>query len=258
MIQSRLERRDTVRENDFMQKFELNSFASADELAGAVAGKWLDEVELSLKAGKLHCVALSGGRITLKFFAAVIEQAKARSVSLAQVHFFWADERCVPATDAESNYRAAQELLFTPLNIAAVQIHRIAGELPPQTAVAQAVAEISRITPINAEGQPVLDLIFLGMGEDGHIASLFPGAPSEIITATAPFLVIENSPKPPPTRISLSYQAIAAAGQVWVLASGAGKTGALHESLMPTGKTPLGRVIQSRSRTKIFTDIQPE
>ena len=241
-----------------MQKFELNSFTGADELAGAVAGKWLDEVELSLKAGKSHCVALSGGRITLKFFAAVVAQARARAVSFTHVHFFWADERCVPPTDAENNFRAAQELLFAPLNIANANIHRIAGELPAQNAAAQAIAEISQIAPPNAEGQPVLNLIFLGMGEDGHVASLFPGAPADILNASTPFVVIEDSPKPPPTRISLSYQAIAAAGRVWVLASGAGKTGALHESLMPTGKTPLGRVIQSRSRTIIFTDIQPE
>jgi 6-phosphogluconolactonase len=234
-----------------MQNFELISFASADELARATASAWLDEIEAANRAGKLYCVALSGGRITLKFFAFVIEQAKIRSVSFERVHFFWADERCVPPSDAESNFRAAHELLFTPLKIAAAQIHRIQGELPPDKAAELATAEIQRVIPA------ALDLIFLGMGEDGHIASLFPGATDEIVNCAAPFLVVNNSPKPPPTRISLSYKAIAAAGQVWVMASGAGKQGALHESLMPGGKTPLGRVIQSRPLTKIFTDITP-
>lgn len=240
-----------------MKNFELISFTRADELAQAVASAWLDEIEAAHREGKTQCVALSGGRITLKFFASVIEQARARAASFAHVHFFWADERCVPPTDAESNFRAAREFLFTPLKIAEAQIHRIAGELPPETAAAQAILEISRIATANSEGQPVLDLIFLGMGEDGHIASLFPGAGADILNCAAPFLVIENSPKPPPTRISLSYKAIVAAGQVWVLASGAGKEGALQESLLPAGKTPLARVIQSRSRTKIFTDIHP-
>jgi 6-phosphogluconolactonase len=104
---------------------------------------------------------------------------------------------------------------------------------------------------------PVLDLIFLGMGEDGHVASLFPGASSEILNCTVPFLAVENSPKPPPRRISLSYAAIAASKQVWVLVSSAGKETALRESLAPSGKTPLARVIQSRLQTKIFSDFQP-
>ena len=101
----------------------------------------------------------------------------------------------------------------------------------------------------------VLDLIFLGMGEDGHVASLFPDAPPEILSCASPFLAIENSPKPPPRRITLSYAAIAAARQVWALVSGAGKQAALRESLRPGGQTPLARVLQSRSRTTIFCDI---
>jgi 6-phosphogluconolactonase len=94
------------------------------------------------------------------------------------------------------------------------------------------------------------------MGEDGHIASLFPGAPAEIVHCPAPFLVVENSPKPPPRRISLNYAALAAATQVWVLISGAGKEKALRESLHLLGKTPLGRVIQLRKSTRIFSEIR--
>jgi 6-phosphogluconolactonase len=102
----------------------------------------------------------------------------------------------------------------------------------------------------------VLDLIFLGMGEDGHVASLFPDALPKILNCASPFLAIENSPKPPPRRISLSYAAIAAAKQVWVLVSGAGKETALRESLRPGGRTPLARVLQLRSRTRIFCDFR--
>ena len=94
-----------------MKNFELISFATADELARTVAGKWLDEIEAANRAGKSHCVALSGGRIAQKFFASVAEQAKARKIGdggtpflPSNVHFFWADERCVPPDDAESNF----------------------------------------------------------------------------------------------------------------------------------------------------------
>jgi len=238
-----------------MKNIELLTFAGADELALAAAGAWLDEIESAGRSGKSHCVALSGGRITQKFFAATVDQAKKRDVAFENVHFFWADERCVPPDDPESNFRLANELLFTPLKILANQIHRIRGVDSPQAAVKIAEEELRRVTDKDA-GASRLDLIFLGMGEDGHIASLFPSASTEILNHTAPFLAIDNSPKPPPNRISLSYAAIAAATQVWVLVSGSGKAAAFQKSLRPGGRTPLARVIQSRSRTKIFSDIR--
>ncbi len=280
-----------------MKKFELLSFATANELARTVASAWLDEIESANRAGRPHCVALSGGRITQKFFASTVEEAKARKISFERVHFFWADERCVLPDDPESNFKMANELLFVPLEIPENQVHRIRGELSPERGAELATAEFWRVisnapsspspppteeragerkptlpnssskplapalSPLErGEGvgsQPVLDLIFLGMGEDGHVASLFPGASAEIIHGTAPFLVVENSPKPPPRRISLSYAAMAAAKQVWVLISGAGKEKVLRESLDLSGKTPLGRVIQLRPFTRIFSEIRP-
>ena len=239
-----------------MEKFNLIFFNHADALAQAVAAAWLDEVAAANRAGKPHLVALSGGRITLKFFAAVIELASARNVSLADVHFFWADERCVPPHDPESNFAAADKLFFQPLGISARNIHRIRGEDAPVAAARLATEEILRIAQRNADGQPVLDLIFLGMGEDGHVASLFPREPETAVTDKSIFRVIENSPKLPPNRVTLGYPTIAAARQVWVLASGAGKETALRESLKPDGQTPLARVLRSRSQTRIFTDIR--
>jgi len=234
--------------------FELLSFASADDLAGAAAGAWLDEIETAARLGELYCVALSGGRITQKFFAATVAQALVRKVPFDDVHFFWADERCVPPGDPESNFKLAQEHLFAPLEIAAEKIHRLHGEDPPRIAVALAEAELRRIVPRKHGRQPVLDLIFLGMGEDGHVASLFPNASMHTIDTPGPFLVVEHAPKPPPTRVSLSYQAIGAAKDIWVLISGSGKAAALRESLLPTGQTPLARVVATH-RVKIFSDI---
>ena len=236
------------------QNFELISFANADELAARAASAWLDEIAAANHAARPHCVALSGGRIALKFFTSVVAQTKARAISLGLVHFFWADERCVPPDDAESNFRAAHELLFAPLRINDAQIHRIHGEDSPEIAAQKATMDICHVAPKNSGGQPVLDLIFLGMGEDGHVASLFPNK-AEGTISTEIFCAVTNSPKPPPNRVTLSYATITAAKNVWVLASGAGKETALRESLFPDGKTPLARVIQSRSATRIFTDI---
>jgi 6-phosphogluconolactonase len=233
---------------------EFLRFASADDLARAAASAWLDEIEAAARAGSPHCVALSGGRITQKFFTATVCQAQARQVAFSGVQFFWADERCVPPDDPESNFKLADELLFAPLKIAPANIHRLRGEDPPRIAANLAAADLRRIASINHAGQPVLDLVFLGMGEDGHIASLFPDVSAKLMDIDVPFLVVENSPKPPPTRISLGYQTIIAAKNIWILISGAGKSAALRESLSSTGQTPLARVIAARP-VKIFSDI---
>jgi 6-phosphogluconolactonase len=238
-----------------MQNVELICFAGTDALARAAASEWLEQIEAANRAGKSHWVALSGGRIAQKFFAAVVEQAKARSVSFVGVHFFWADERCVAPTDPESNFKVANELLFAPLKIGEAQIHRIRGEDSPEVAAQKAATEISRVVPLDSNGQPVLDLIFLGMGEDGHVASLFPGEIKAASSDQSVFRAIKNSPKPPPDRVTLGYPAIVAARQVWVLASGAGKEAALRESLSPSGKTPLARVIQMRQKTRVLSDF---
>ena len=237
-----------------MKRIESIACASPEALARAAADQWLDAIEAANHAGTRHCVALSGGRIAQKFFSATAAQTKVRAVSFARVRFFWADERCVPPQDPESNFRIAQELLFLPLGIPENQICRVRGEDPPDIAAARAEADIVRHARLNNAGQPVLDLIFLGLGEDGHVASLFPGEPEDRKSSPAIFRAIYNSPKPPPNRISLGYGPIAAAQAVWVLASGAGKEKALYQSLQPDGATPLARVIQSRSQTRIFTD----
>lgn len=238
-----------------MGNFELISFGSDHTLSQAAATAWLKEVHQANEAGTPHYVALSGGRIALKFFAAVIELSKAGGVLPAGVHFFWADERCVPPNDPESNYGAANDHFLRPLGIAPDKIHRIPGELTPETAAELATAEIRRLVPPGDGGQPQLDLIILGLGEDGHVASLFPGQPETVVANPAVFRAVKQSPKPPPQRVTLGYPAIASARQVWVLASGAGKGVALSESLGPAGQTPFARVLQSRRKTRIFTDI---
>jgi 6-phosphogluconolactonase len=260
-----------------VKKVELISFTTADELAQAAAAAWLDEIAAAKRADKKHCVALSGGRIAQTFFAAVVEEAKKRRIgdgdtpSLpSNVHFFWADERCVPPADPESNFAVANQLLFAPLKISDARIHRIRGESPPDEAAKLASAEMRQVvsnsgplapalSPLGqGEGErivPVLDIIFLGMGEDGHVASLFPGEPNVLISDRKVYRAVKNSPKPPPNRVTLNYTTIAMAKQVWVLVSGPAKEAALRESLAEKGRTPLAQVTQFRTRTRIFSDF---
>lgn len=217
-------------------------YASDAELAKAAASDFVDLV----RTQKPLTVALSGGRIAKTFFDEIVAQVRNRRVEFTNVDFFWADERCVPPTDPESNFYIANLHLFQPLKIGEQRIHRLKGELAPAVAVEQAAEEL----------KGPLDVVILGMGEDGHVASLFPNTPDATNVSTASFIHIANSPKPPPNRLSLSYAALAAAKDVWVLASGSGKQVALKESLAVKGNTPLGRVLQSRSNSTVYTDIQ--
>jgi 6-phosphogluconolactonase len=237
-----------------MARVEVIRFPDADALAAAVARSWMAQVTAALEAGRKHRVALSGGRIAKRLFTEVAGLARGQPNRLTAAEFFWADERCVPPDDAESNFFWAQELLFRPLSVSASSIHRINGELPPETGARTAAAELLRVTGVRG-GLPLLDLVLLGMGEDGHVASLFPDDVAAASDRESLFLPVHNSPKPPPRRVSMGHGVIAAARQVWVLASGAGKQAALQESLSPQGRTPLAAVIQGRERTLIYSDI---
>lgn len=238
-----------------MDKVELISFPGAVELANTAAQEWLQKLAVRPPNPGNYCVALSGGRIAKAFSSAVANLVKARSFFFSSVHFFWGDERCVPPTDPESNFAIAQQLIFEPLSIPENQIHRIRGEDEPEQAAAAAEAELRRFASSSTEGQPIFDMIFLGIGEDGHTASLFPTEPAEMVNNQAVYRAVIGS-KPPPRRVTLGYQAIAAARQVWVLASGAGKENAFRESLKPDGDTPCARVLKLRSQTRIFTDVR--
>ena len=221
-------------------------------LCAAAARDWLTLVQ---KSSGLHTAALSGGRIAKTFFAAVADLAKASGATLANVHFFWSDERCVEPTDPESNFRLAWENLLRPLGIAPDKIHRLKGESLPSAAVSEASHDIRRVVPLDGAGVPVLEMIFLGLGENGHIASLMPEAPPEVLESREPYAHVSHSPKPPPDRLTMTYPVLAAAENVWALVAGAGKEEALRDSLRADGTTPFARVLRSRRQTLIYTDL---
>lgn len=237
-----------------MGKFELITFANAGQLADEVAEAWLEEIGCAWLAGRPHFVALLGGRIASTFFDSVVRATKLHRASFGHVHFFWSDERCVPPEDSQSNFRLAERHLLGPLGISSAQIHRIRTELGPVAAAADAEAELRNIVPVNADGQPVLDLVFLGMGEDGHIASLFPGEPADVAGSSAVYRAV-TGPKPPYARVTMGYQTLAAAQGVWVLVAGEGKAAALRASLGRAGDTPLARLLALRPLTRVYAEL---
>ena len=237
-----------------MNRSELIPFPDTETLVQQVAGRWLDAVDAAAASGKPFHVALSGGRVAGRFMAAAHGLGMARGTRWDNVHFHWGDERCVPPDHADSNYKLAQSALLDPAGIDAARRHRLRGELPPEEAARLAEVELARVTGTVSGSVPVLDLVFLGMGEDGHVASLFPGVPEAVVTSTR-WVIPVIGPKPPPQRLSLTFQVLAAAKEVWVLASGAGKEEALRESLRIGGSTPLAHLLSLRSRTRIMTDL---
>jgi len=234
-----------------MGRIELLHFENSEALARAAAVRWVGPAAPSFR----H-VALSGGRIARQFLAVAREIADTDASAargLQQTHFFWADERCVDPADPESNYRLAREALLEPVGVPATLVHRLKGEEDPDRAMQDANEEIARFVPRNSAGLPIFDLVFLGMGEDGHIASLFPGGP---ISAQhpGPAYAVVVGPKPPNPRITLTYPVLAAAREVWVLVSGEGKDMSLRNSLEGKAMIPLARLIALRESTRVLVD----
>jgi 6-phosphogluconolactonase len=164
----------------------------------------------------------------------------------------------VPPTDPESNFITARQSLFDPLHIRAEQIHRIHGEIDDTYAVKEGEAELCRIAPMDAKGQPILDLVVLGMGEDGHTASLFPGESERLINDDCVYRVV-TAVKPPPRRITIGYAPLRVARQLVVLASGKGKESNLRQVLDEVSRAsptlPLARVLHGNENAMIFTDF---
>jgi 6-phosphogluconolactonase len=232
-------------------KTQCLELGNSAELAGEAGRRFI----AAIPEDRDFFVALSGGRISNSFYDAIVREAQAQKKSFAHVHFFFADERCVPPDDPESNFITARRHLFEPLEIRAEHIHRIHGEIEDDYAVKEAEAELCRLAPMDPTGQPILDLVILGMGEDGHTASLFPGESHSLIASTAVYRAV-TALKPPPRRITLGYAPLGAARQLWVLASGQGKEQALRRVLAEKpAELPLGRVLQSNPNSLIFSDI---
>lgn len=238
-----------------MPRVDLLQFGSDRELAAVAAREWVQFVVRTASERGRCSVALSGGRIAKAFYQEIIAQAPAAGVRGDVLEMFWADERCVPPDHPESNYAVAKPMLLDPLGVPDSQVHRIRGELSPADGAIAAEEEIRRVLKTPEPAFAALDLVILGMGEDGHVASLFPGDHAENIQ-TAPHFRSVVASKPPPNRITLTYRALQSAREVWVLASGQGKFDALSRSLLSVS-TPCGQVRATRSQLRIFSDIQP-
>lgn len=202
--------------------YESLSRAAAEQFAAAAT----EAVE---KRGRF-LAALSGGGTPTGLFHRLATSPIRERIPWAKVHLFWCDERCVPADDPGSNYFHANRILISRVPIPEENVHRIPGELPPEQAVAETTKELRRFTDPGSD-LPRLDLALLGLGEDGHVASLFPGQndPREwSVLAMHTTGVYQDRPA---QRITLTPMTFNAARKVVFLVSGEEKAEALAGSL---------------------------
>jgi 6-phosphogluconolactonase len=232
----------------------LTTFADAESTAARAAVEIARALEQAREQRGVAHLALSGGstpKRTYELLTTALEDWEG-------VEIWFADERCVGPEDQESNYRMAAETLLRPAAIDPARVHRMIGELGPDQGARDYAEELlahvsladgnSPPSPTSAPSTlPVLDLIALGIGPDGHIASLFPGAPTLDAGEQAICLGVTNSPKPPPERITLSLAVLRAARRCLLLATGAGKADAIAAALAePTRHVPASLLVRER------------
>ena len=178
-------------------------------------------------------IVLSGGTTPLPLYDRLIQPDYRDAIPWSQTLFFWGDERCVPPDQPESNYGQAWRGLLQPLGIAADQIFRMCGEIPADKA-ARDYARQLELHAGHGQSWPRFDLVMLGMGDDGHIASLFPG-PISAIERKSPVIAVEaNYAGRPSHRLTMTPRVFNDARQVIFLVRGAGKAKAVAAALDPT------------------------
>ena len=155
---------------------EVMRFAGPEELAQAAAGLVIDAGQSAIASGGVFRLALSGGSTPRATYEAMATTGEALGLDWGRVRVYWGDERCVPPDDPESNYRMVRLALLDRVPVPPHQVLRMACEADPQAA-ASAYEDLLR-REFGSGGLPAFDLILLGLGNDGHTASLFPGAPT--------------------------------------------------------------------------------
>lgn len=228
---------------------------SRAELAELVADKFVVRVRKCVKRqGSAH-VVLTGGSVARDVHRAIAAHPERDSVDWSRVHFWWGDERYVPAGDSERNDQQAIEDFLDPLGVPAESIHRMPAhhpDVPPDRAADQYSAELA--AHATTAGFPDFDIAFAGVGPDGHVLSIFPGFPQASLD-TQGVVGVVGSPKPPPERITMTIPLLNSATRVWMVASGADKAAAIGLALAGAHMSEVPAAgLSGRRSTKVFID----
>jgi 6-phosphogluconolactonase len=208
-------------------KKSIKVFSTPLDTAKALASYITSEINGILNISEKCTVALSGGT-TPKLLFEILAARYAGAVNWDSVHFFWVDERCVPPDDKESNYGMAVKTFLSGIRIPSSNIHRIKGEDNPESEALRYSEELVEIASIR-NGLPGIDIILLGMGDDGHTASIFPG--NEDLFSSGSTYVTAVHPVTGQKRVTLTGKAINNAGEVIIFVTGRNKAGIAEKAI---------------------------
>ncbi len=229
---------------------------NVDELIDSAKKSFIEISKSAIIERGRFLIMLSGGTTPLKLYEKLAQEKPALSnvegLDWTRIHFFWGDERCVPVDDAGNNFGGAKKVWFD--KISATNIHRIKSELEP----ARAATDYAATLKVFAEPPldwPRFDLVLLGLGEDGHTASLFPGSPVDVNTPT--LAVTANYQDRPANRVTLTQNVFNSARNIFFLVTGAGKAKTLSRVLSDVDapeELPAQRINPSDGKVIWFVD----
>jgi 6-phosphogluconolactonase len=212
-------------------KVTYQVWPTAAEMALASARKFAETVEQAVATRGVARMAISGGSTPKSTFKLLADPAGpfAKTIPWGKLQLFWVDERCVGPDDPESNYGVCRELLLSKVPIPAENVFRMEGELDPEVAASRYESRLRNALKLEGAETPAFDLVTLGMGPDGHTASLFPH--TEGLNAMNRLVIANHVPQKDVWRISLTWMVINHASEVMFEVEGPGKTDVLAEVL---------------------------
>jgi 6-phosphogluconolactonase len=232
----------------------LKTVSNAEAVAVVAAEEIARHLECARQERGIAHIALSGGSTPGRTYE-LLAQAMP---GWEKVDVWFADERCVAPTDQQSNYRLIAETLLKRTEIAPERVHRMAGELGAEEGAWRYAEALHKHVSGATHKLPVLDVVVLGIGPDGHIASLFPGSSALNAGDEAICLPITDSPKPPPQRITLSLAVLRATRRSMLLATGASKADAISAALAdPSPHVPGSLLTRERLTVIVDDDAAP-
>jgi 6-phosphogluconolactonase len=205
----------------------IKTFKGISELSQYAARSFIEIANESIQERGRFLVTLSGGSTPMRLYELLGNQFQ-NEVDWSRIHFFWGDERCVPVDDAGNSYGQTKKVLFDKINIPDENIHRIPSELEPDSAA----REYARTLTVFADlplAWPRFDLALLGMGDDGHTASLFPNSPVEVDSPT--LAVTANYQSRPANRVTLTPKVLNSSRNIMFLVTGKTKAVTLSRVL---------------------------
>lgn len=228
-----------------------------DALTHAVAARLVTRLVDAQSNGRVARLVLTGGRVAAAVYRTVAESAARSAVDWRRVEFWWGDERFLPAGDADRNETQAREALLDVVDADPALVHPMpaaSGQTAEAAAGAYAAELAKAVRPEDHGDVPTFDILMLGVGPDGHVASLFPEQPA-LYEQDRTVVAVHGAPKPPPTRISLTLPVLSRAQEVWFVVSGEDKARAVRLALSGTGEVQIPAAgPRGRSRTLWLLD----